>query len=201
MTLFSAQPLKSRGGQYYRVHSAFVRGFRHSRFHIAAYGFDAEVRPCRHEQCAPSHAAGAHCGPVRESGQPTVVAAYQHVPRVAPFKDRSQVKARRQFGGHVLERVCRHIDVAAFEFLFDLLDEDPDPKLGNGGGAVPVAASAHDHGLELSPGIGAFQGRNCKRSLGQREPAAARAHANGLIRSCLHVPTWLGVRAPSSEHS
>ena len=172
-----SQPLQSRRGQDHSVHSAFVRDLQQAGVHVAADGFDPQVRPRGLEQCPPAHTAGAHSRATRESSQSGVMTVYQYVSRIAPSQDGRQMESLRQFRGHVFQRVRRHVDVAVFELLFKLFHVNADAKLCNRGGAISVAARPDDNRLKRSPGISVFEGGNRQRGLGEREPAAASTYA------------------------
>ena len=88
------------------------------------------------------------------------------------------MESRRQFRGHVFQRVRRHVDVAVFELLFKFLSRKRRCQ------AVQQAAARFRSPRVLTttvsnviPVLAFSRAGNRQRGLGQREPAAASTYA------------------------
>ncbi len=109
-------------GQHDGIHAAGIQ-LANPRVHIAAQGFDAQIRPQGTQLRLAPQARGAHHRAPRQILQACDAGCgQQRVPRVRPFQNRRNEQARRKLGGHILHRM--HRDIGAqfldcdLEFLY-----------------------------------------------------------------------------------
>ena len=140
---------------------------------------------------------------------------HERIPGVGSFQHCADGHAVGERGGHILQAMHRHVNLAGFQATLDFFDEYAQSHAGQWRGAVGVALGGYGHDLKGQAGVGLPQGGQREVGLNQSQPAGAGAdphdgpgivsgghdgcHLGGRRRTYAGRPgRWLRCRRPAT---